>query len=311
MAQAVALLVLALVTAGLFVAPDRTLPLFWNLIVPVVPLLLVAQPILWRNICPLATLNQWTGRRGGGRSLGTGLIGSGALTVATFALVLPLRPLVLDAHGWATGALLGASAIGALVAGIFVKDRGGFCHLVCPVLPAERLYGVGPVIPIPPARCEECSVCTPRGCPELAGEKAFRQVLGPGRKSTAWIRSVWGFGFLAFPGIVVAFFTLPEAWGSSPFLVYGWIWGLAALSWGLFAAITVAARLPARKAVAVAAAVALGTYYWHAVPRILATLTAPEVLTVPLRLAFLSVALLWCAREMFRDEGVQPAVGVR
>ena len=186
-AQLAAVLALLVLIVVLFRAADVGLKLFWTGAVPLIPLLLLVQPTWWRNVCPLATLNQWTGRRSKGRTLGTGPLGSGVLTLAAFSLVLPLRPLILDVHGPALAGLLLAFALLAITSGLLVRDRGGFCHLLCPVLPAERLYGVAPVVRANSARCSECSVCTPRGCPELAGPKALPQLLGPRRKTKGWV----------------------------------------------------------------------------------------------------------------------------
>ena len=268
---------------------------------PGASLVFLAQPVLWRNVCPLATLNQWSGKRGGGRSLGRGAVGSGVLTLGTFALLLPARPLLFDESAIATAALLGGAAIAALAAGVFVRDRGGFCHLLCPVLPAERLYGVAPTIPTYAARCDACSVCTPRGCPELAGDKAFNQILGPARKSKAWIRSPWGVGFLAFPGLVIGFFTLPSTLEGALLPTYGWIWGLAAASWIILALLTLALGIGARRAVAIAGGMAAMAYYWAVVPSSLAALGVTAGLTGPVRLVALAVVFLWLARALIRD----------
>jgi hypothetical protein len=46
------------VAALLELRPDIGPPLFWGLIVPVLPLVFMFAPGLWRNICPLATSNQ-------------------------------------------------------------------------------------------------------------------------------------------------------------------------------------------------------------------------------------------------------------
>lgn len=35
----------------------RPLDIFWKLIVPLVPAILLVAPVLWRNICPLAYFN--------------------------------------------------------------------------------------------------------------------------------------------------------------------------------------------------------------------------------------------------------------
>ena len=43
--------------ALLFVRPQWALPLFWMLIVPVLPAVFMVVPGLWRNLCPLAAMN--------------------------------------------------------------------------------------------------------------------------------------------------------------------------------------------------------------------------------------------------------------
>src|SRR5262245_62555881 len=59
------------VIVTLFVAPDTGLTIFWKLIVPLVPLLLLTAPGVWRNACPLAALNQAPRRAGFTRALTT------------------------------------------------------------------------------------------------------------------------------------------------------------------------------------------------------------------------------------------------
>ena len=53
--QLVLWLIGALVVALLLVKPYWGLNLFWNLIIPIAPALLVLIPGVWRNICPMAS----------------------------------------------------------------------------------------------------------------------------------------------------------------------------------------------------------------------------------------------------------------
>ena len=46
------------VVAILWLTPDLGLQLFWGLIIPVVPALLIVAPGLWRQVCPMAFLNR-------------------------------------------------------------------------------------------------------------------------------------------------------------------------------------------------------------------------------------------------------------
>lgn len=42
----------------LFVFPQIGLLLFWQLLIPILPLIFLIAPGVWRNVCPLAVLNQ-------------------------------------------------------------------------------------------------------------------------------------------------------------------------------------------------------------------------------------------------------------
>ena len=42
----------------LFIRPETGLFVFWRLIVPFLPILIFVIPGFWRNICPMAALNQ-------------------------------------------------------------------------------------------------------------------------------------------------------------------------------------------------------------------------------------------------------------
>src|SRR5918998_1620885 len=66
--------------------PDTGLFVFWDLIVPLLPLTFLLLPALWRNVCPMAAVNQAP------RVLGI-----------TRALALPDW---LQRHGYAIGLLL-------------------------------------------------------------------------------------------------------------------------------------------------------------------------------------------------------------
>ncbi len=46
------------VAALLIVAPDTGLFVMWKVVIPLLPLLFMTAPGLWRNLCPLAASNQ-------------------------------------------------------------------------------------------------------------------------------------------------------------------------------------------------------------------------------------------------------------
>jgi nitrite reductase (NADH) large subunit len=48
----------------LVLEPTRALHLFWRYVIPVLPIVFLLAPGLWRNVCPLATANQAPRRLG-------------------------------------------------------------------------------------------------------------------------------------------------------------------------------------------------------------------------------------------------------
>ena len=52
--------------AGLMVAPDTATLLLWDGAIPLLPAVFLINPGLWRNVCPLATLNLLPNQKGSG-----------------------------------------------------------------------------------------------------------------------------------------------------------------------------------------------------------------------------------------------------
>jgi hypothetical protein len=46
------------IVAANFLDPSLGLLIFWGVFVPVVPLIFLVAPALWRNVCPMASLNR-------------------------------------------------------------------------------------------------------------------------------------------------------------------------------------------------------------------------------------------------------------
>src|SRR6266571_7609647 len=57
-ARVVSVMVYVALVAGLFISPAGALFAFFQVIIPVLPILFLVAPGLWRNICPLAAVNQ-------------------------------------------------------------------------------------------------------------------------------------------------------------------------------------------------------------------------------------------------------------
>ena len=145
-ARRVTILVLTLgEIALLFIQPPLGLALFWTVVVPCLPALWAIAPGPWRQVCPMAFLNQVPRLSGAGATRGlppaapywSCLIGAGRLVE-----MVGLRRPLLNTTGWATGAMCASALLPALVAGILFKGRSGWCGTLCPLAPVQRTHGL-------------------------------------------------------------------------------------------------------------------------------------------------------------------------
>ena len=246
--QGAVLALTAVLLAGLWLAPARFLALFWGVVIPLLPLSFLVSPQLWRAVCPLATLNmldQRTGRRR--RSMAISRWSEAPAIIALVVLV-PARHLAFNHEAWTLALLVVAAAVVAFLAGRWFEAKAGFCNLLCPVLPVERLYGQHPLLNVANPRCPSCSVCTPRGCIDLAGTKALPQLLGPRRRNTGWMLTGFGLFALAFPAFIAGYFTIPTSPVPVATAVYAHVLGWSAAGAVLSGGVIIAIRIPSRVA---------------------------------------------------------------
>ena len=268
-AQLVALAALVALVVGLWTLPEATTALFWRGIVPLVPVLLLIHPTIWRNVCPLATLSiaPDSGRAGGAEGPREAPGDDEGLSFWPPALLLlvliALRPLGLDRNGPASATLLMGLGTAAVL-GRSRRRKSGFCNRYCPVLAVERLYGQSPLLAVGNARCGGCSRCTSRGCLDLSPQAATAQLLGPRRRLGGWLRTPLGFFAAIFPGIILAFNTLPPDPSIARVVVSYAGWGVAS---GLATGVVVSFAQPTwRTAFRGLGALSAGLYLGFALP---------------------------------------------
>jgi nitrite reductase (NADH) large subunit len=298
------------VVAVLAWAPDRGLDLFWNVFVPILPALFLVNPRIWRNLCPLASLNQLSGSRWGTLrpdarlSRRMGLVG-----VALFFFLVPARHVLFNTSGVAAAVVVGLLAILAFVMGMFFATRAGFCNTLCPVLPIERLYGHSPLVRVDAARCATCSLCTGAGCVDLTPDKSVAQTLGPGRKSTRWPLRPFGAFAAAMPGLVVGYFTTLDGGLSTVGAVYAHVWAWAALSFVVTAAVMIVTRVPYRTGILLLAGLAAALFYWNVAPSIAEATGGGPTVALVLRTATLALVALWVSRGLGQSGERRRSVG--
>jgi hypothetical protein len=294
-------------------APARALLALWYVAIPILPAVFFVNTTLWRGICPLATLNELGNRIGKQRAPSSRLLlvfGVGGLVL--FHLMVPARHFLFNQNGLVlagTVAAVGGIAVGL---GALFTVRSAFCNALCPVLPVEFLYGQAPLLPLERGRCDSCTVCTPRGCLDLAGSKSVPQLLGTTRHTSGWLSTPYGGFFAALPGFIIGYNQVPDGSLTSAVLVYGTTLGWSLASFLVIAAAVLALRVSSRLALILIAAISGGLYYWYAGPAIMNQLDGGAWLGTAIRIGGMGLVTVWLFRagkgilRTTRSAGVTP-----
>jgi len=146
----------------LFLYPDKGLFIIWKLLFPLLPIVFLFIPGLWRNICPLAALNQLPRLFGFSRGLNPSnrikeygyVIG-----ISMFFILASSRKVVFNESGIASAFLIFSALTFAFIGGIIYKGKSGWCSTICPLLPVQRLYAQTPFVTVPNSHCKPCQGC--------------------------------------------------------------------------------------------------------------------------------------------------------
>jgi NADPH-dependent 2,4-dienoyl-CoA reductase/sulfur reductase-like enzyme/ferredoxin len=249
----------------LFIAPQTGLFLFWQLTIPPLPLVFWLAPGLWRNLCPLAALNQIP--RVFGFSLGRVappwfaeygyVIGAFAFFVAVAS-----RKWLFNLDGAATGALLLLGLSCAFLGGWLFKGKSGWCSSVCPLYPLQRLYNQTPAATIANSHCTPCLGCT-KNCYDFNPKAAYLADLYDEDRYYVNYRKFFA---AALPGFLVAYFTLPNAPAISIPQLYAQFALHTLVSVGAFFALDSFFKVSANKLTALFAAAAINIFYGFGLP---------------------------------------------
>jgi hypothetical protein len=291
--QAGSLVTTVAFVVAFWVRPETSLPVLWGLVIPILPLTFLINPLLWRAVCPLATLNLLASTRGGRHQSAAPSQWAGLWAMVALVVLVPARHVAFNTHGDAMIALVVGSAIAAIVLGRRFEARAGFCNAWCPVLPVERLYGTHPILELENPRCLHCSTCTPRGCLDRSGGKVSAHLLGARRHTSAWILTATGLFAIAFPGFVIGYFTIGDATAANVIPVYAHVLADTAISLVVLALLVIMSGASANRALPALGALAAGAYYWYAVPVILRTLNDLSPAAVVIGRTTIALFLSW------------------
>ncbi len=293
--------------ALLIMRPQWALPLFWMLIVPLLPAVFMIAPGLWRNLCPMAALNQTPRLFGFSRGLAhTPRIReySYVIGIALFFLLVSSRKWLFDQNGVASGALILAGLGFAFAGGLLFKGKSGWCSSICPLLPVQRIYGQTPLKLVGNAHCQPCVGCT-KNCYDFNPRVAF---LADQYDDDTYHAGYRRFFAAALPGFILAFFTMPNA--ASPLAsnvgtmdgsaVYVHFLLYAGIGMALYKTGETFLKMPVNSLNILFGAAAFNIYYWFAAAGWFAALSALSGnWTVPAGAPYLIRMPLWIASAVW------------
>lgn len=297
-AQGTGVVLTLVLVSALVLAPVAALGVLWDMVIPLLPAVFLINPMLWRNVCPLATLNQVGGTRAERKLRGAALDWSWAVGIILLVLMVPARRFLFNEQGAVLAGTIVAIALLALGTGLVFSRRAGFCNSICPVLPVEKLYGQFPLIAVPSAVCPDCNGCAARGCVDLTGGRSMEQSVGRGHEGWRWLLTPMG-GFTAvFPGFVIGYFTTVNGSLGTAAAVYGHValWMLG--SGAVVAALVLAFRLSTAVALPLLGILALGLYYWYAAPGLAEAYGFPELGPAVVRGTAFLLITVWLIRAV-------------
>ena len=262
----------AALLATLWYAPQIGLTILWGLLIPVVPFVLFTAPALWRNVCPIATLNQLPRRGGFSLALpAPKVLERWGFLVAILLLfgMVGARRFLFDSQGQILALVVGAVLTLAFVQGVLFRGKSGWCNGLCPVGPVGQLYGRGAFAKLPNAHCTSCIGCS-RNCFDGDPSEAHLKDLYDDDEQRMRLRRYFA---AVFPGFVYAFYVVPSPPDIGIAQMYLAFAGWMAVSLAAFATLEAITTLSLGFLTSLFAVLALNLYYFFNAPEFAHNLT--------------------------------------
>lgn len=300
--------------AVLFVKPSSGLRLFWNVIVPLLPLLFFIAPGVWRNLCPASMANQTPRVLGFTRGwTAPAWLRDNAYVIAIvlFFGIAATRKVLFNTNGPALAIALLLWMVNAFVGGFMFKGKSGWCSSMCPLLPVQRIYGQTPFVVSPNSHCQPCVGCT-KNCYDFNPKPAYQADM---HEDNEWSgrRKFFAGGF---PGFVLGFLTTAPPHISN-IDIYLRLALYTGVSVGSFFALEFLLHISPSKLAVLYGAVAFNIFYWFGARTVATSIqyytggrvigkvgiaakvaggTSATFLIWPIRGVVLALTLVWIAR---------------
>ena len=252
----------------LFFSPIMGLTLFWDILIPLAPILVVVLTGFWRNICPMATnslLPRHLGFSHRKRLSSTQIAKLNLIATIALFVIVPLRHAFFNTSGIATAILVGSIVLISFISGFFFEWKSAWCSGLCPVHPIEKLYGSKTLLTLPNAHCTLCRNCV-IPCPDSTPAPNLLMA------TKSVYSSISGYLLVAgFPGFVWGWFHVPDSVGQINVVILAKLFGIpfagtlatTILFW-LVKKIFV--KMSETQLINIFSASAVAWYYWYRIP---------------------------------------------
>jgi hypothetical protein len=245
--------------------PEIGIHMFWNVLIPVAPLLLVVGTGIWRNVCPMASTALFPRHMGFSKKKKLNITQTGKLNLISIVLlflIVPLRHAIFDTSGMATAILILSLGAIAFIAGTIYEWKSAWCSGLCPVHPVEKMYGLNNQLRVPNAHCDECRRCiTP--CPDSTDNIDPLTTKKTTFHSMAGILTVGG-----LPGFIYGWFQVPDYAGIAGWeqLISIYTPPMLGLAVTLVLFVLLKRIFKERTIIEFYSAIAVSCYYWFRLP---------------------------------------------
>lgn len=285
--------------------PTLGLLIFWALLIPLLPLSFAVIPGLWRNICPMAFLNQLPRQFGFGMQLTISTWGRHlALLLSIFAFMafVIMRAPLLNHSAVAVAVMLISVLLLAFIGGLFFKGRSGWCGTFCPLAPLQKVYGQAPLLMVRNGYCKTCVGCQ-KNCYDF---NPCAAVFSDLNDDVAWSDKRKYFVAM-LPGLIFGFFhaVSPEEKGNVEYYLN--IFTFIFISIGIYHTAKNTLRLSDYQMTAFFGMFALAIFYWNGVPIValgfetVFGFTVPSFLVISSQYFVIVICLLVIARGLFSE----------
>jgi NADPH-dependent 2,4-dienoyl-CoA reductase/sulfur reductase-like enzyme/ferredoxin len=254
----------------LIVDPKLGLFIMWKFAVPLLPLVFFLAPGIWRNICPMASINQLPRKLNFSFAYTTPTwfkTASYVVAILILFTVVSLRKIIFNYNGFALAIMIFSLLIGAFIMGIIFKGKSGWCGGLCPLNPVQRVYGQTPMMTVPNNHCQPCVSCT-KNCYDFKPSIAYLADIHDKDQYFVGDRKLF---ISAFPGFILAFYLLPDYPYISILELFIEFGSFMIFSVGFFYFLETFIRQSSYKLISLYVIACINLYYWFNIPVILTT----------------------------------------